>query len=501
MARKPTISLEDLEALGVKKLAALVLEETSGSPAFKRRVAAALAGQSGADAIAKLVDRRLAGLERARAFIDWDKTRAFRDDLAALLGSILRELGPADPETGIDRLFRFLATHQSVFERVDDSNGLVQSVYEDGIAALGDLAARLSPAAVGLLPDRIMDRLGDMEHGYLPRVADQVIPHLPPDALAAWEADLAHRSAERHAAEAGLRASGRWFYSMTDQWRRIRQSIARARGDLDHLIALEREKPERAQDTLGIASLLREAGRLDEALNWVRMGGPRSHSAFLDQDDAEVQNPAVQQALLEAAILKDLGRHDETRALLWDRFTQTLAPAILRAHLKALPDFEDIEAEERAMAIALGHAEARSALHFFLAWPRHDLAARLIVERRDIWSGSDWHFLPGVAETLQHDHPRAATILYRILLDDILARARSKAYGHAVNYLHALDRLAPDSDNAPGRPESLAIHATYRAHLKAQHGRKSGFWALAEGRVTRDDPDERAGRRPIWRRV
>lgn len=501
MARKPTISLEDLEALGAKKLAALVFEETAGSAAFKRRVSAALAGKSGSEAIAKLIDRRLAGLERARAFIDWDKTQAFRDDLAALLGGIVQELGPADPEAGLDRLLRFLATHQSVFERVDDSSGHIQGVYEDGIAPIGDIAMRLGPEAARLLPDKIMERLGDMEHGYLPRVADQVISHLPPEALIAWEADLARRCAERHAVEAGLRASGRWFSSMTDQWRQIRQSIARAHGDLDHLIAIEREKPERSQDTIRIATLLREVGRIGEALDWVRIGGPPSHTFRFDLDDGEVDSPAVRQALLEAAIQQDLGREVEARALLWVRFTQTLAPAILRAHLRALPDFEDMEAEERAMAIALGHADAKPALQFFLSWPRHDLAARLIVERRDIWSGSDWQVLPSVAETLQHDHPLAATILYRILLDDILARARSKAYGHAAKYLHTLDRLAPDSDTAPTRPESLDIHANYRAHLKAQHGRKSGFWALVEGRVSRDEPDDRAGRRPSWRQV
>jgi hypothetical protein len=33
------------------------------------------------------------------------------------------------------------------------------------------------------------------------------------------------------------------------------------------------------------------------------------------------------------------------------------------------------------------------------------------------------------AETLEPDHPLAATILYRALLDDILNRARSPAYG------------------------------------------------------------------------
>lgn len=322
MARKPTLSPDALEALGAAKLAALVFDEATTNAAFKRRVAAALAGQSGPEAIAKLIDRRLAGLERARAFVDWEKARAFRDDLAALLASIRNELAPADPDLGADRLLRFLATHKSVFERIDDSSGKLQDVYEDGIAALGPMAVRLSPEAARPLPDRIMDRLGELEHGYLPRVADQVIPHLPPDVLSTWEEDLARRSADRHVEEVPQRATGRWFYSMTDQWRQIRQSIARARGDLDHLIALEGEKSERGQDTLGLAETLRDAGRLSEALDWVRKGGPRAHSTLLDfLDDADdSDSPAVRQALLKADILKRLDRREEARGILWDRF-------------------------------------------------------------------------------------------------------------------------------------------------------------------------------------
>jgi hypothetical protein len=58
--------------------------------------------------------------------------------------------------------------------------------------------------------------------------------------------------------------------------------------------------------------------------------------------------------------------------------------------------------------------------------------------------------------------------------------------------------LAPDSDTAGDRPADLQSHAQYREGLRATHGRKSGFWALAEGRVTRDEPVPLSGRRPNW---
>lgn len=482
MAQKTTLSFENLATLGAEKLAELVLDEAQGNPGFKRRVNAALAGKSGPEAVAKLIDRRLAGLERAQSFIDWEKARAFREDLQGLCDSIVKELGPADPAMAVGRLLRFIATHDRVFQRIDDSSGRLQGVYREATEALGAVAERMPTGEVADLPQAVMSALGDMEHGYLEPVAEQVVPHLSPEALAHWDADLADRIATREAAEAEKRAAGRWFPSMTHQWRELRQLIAAVDGDLDRLITLELEKPDRVQDTLDIAARLLDAGRAAEALDWVRKGGPRPHVRLdgLDEEPAGIaRSPAVRQASLEARILTALGRKEEAAAVRWGRFEQTLSPMLLREHLKSLGDFEDMEAEDRAMALALGHADHGVALQFFLAWPRRDLAARLIVERHTVWDGQDWHILPQVADQLQHEHPLAATILYRALLDDILARARSKAYGHGAKYLQRLDLLAAAAEDDPARADDLRTHAAYRDHLRAAHGRKSGFWAQA----------------------
>ena len=501
MARKPALSAEALIALGAEKLAALVLDEAQGNAGFKRRINAALAGQSGPDAVAKLIDRRLAGLERARSFVDWDKERAFRDDLQGLCDSIVKELLPANPALAAVRLMRFIATHEQVFQRIDDSSGRIQDVYWQAIEAMAPATEGMPTGVRDALPEAIMAVLGETDHGFLKPVAKRVIPHMPPEALLVWDADLAARITERDAAEAGQRASGGWFPSMTGQWREIRQVIAAATGDLDQLIALEREKPEQSQDSLAIAEKLFEADRAEEALVWVRRAVPvahRPHDGFDDDDEAE-HGPATRQASLEARILTALGQKPAASLLLWTRFTELLSPRILREHLKALPDFEDIEAEERAMVLAMAHPEAMVALRFFLAWPRRDLAAKLIVARHEAWDGRDWYTLPGVADQLQHEYPLAATVLYRALLDDILARARSKAYPHGAKYLERLGLLAPDADANPARPAGFPLHAEYRERLRSTHGRKSGFWTLTGDKpATKPTEPFRAGRRPVW---
>lgn len=135
------------------------------------------------------------------------------------------------------------------------------------------------------------------------------------------------------------------------------------------------------------------------------------------------------------------------------------------------------------------------ALQFFLDWPRLDLAAKLITTHPHRWDGGDWHILPKVAGLLEHEHPLASTILYRALLDDILDRARSKAYGHGAKYLGKLALLAGEAD--PIRPSGMVDHATYLARLKTAHPRKSGFWARV-GDGEPKAPQASGARRPVW---
>ncbi len=487
MARRPALSTDTLIELGTDKLAQLVMDEAERNAGFRRQVKAALAGKSGPEAIAKLIDRRLSGLARAKSFIEWDKARAFADDLRGLTDTITSELGLAAPPLAIDRLLRFIASHEQVFERVDDSAGRVQDVYYQAIAATGDLAPSLATPEADALPEKIMTALGESTHGYLIDVTAAVAPHLPQDSLARWDSDLKEAIAARQAEEAARKPDA-WFYSMTSQWAAMRQILASARGDLDLLIALEVKKKPHMQDTLGIAAQLLEAGRSAEALEWVRKPGRRS---FGETDDGL----APERVSLEARILDATGDKSAAQALRWRCFEARLSADILRDYLKHLPDFEDIEAEERAHELAMEQAEPEVALQFFLDWPRLDLAAKLIATYPHRWDGGDWHILPKIAGLLEHDHPLAATILYRALLDSILDRGRSKAYGHGAKYLGKLVVLAQEADAM--RPGTMTDHATYLGKLKQTHPRKSGFWARV-GDGEPKAPQASGARRPVW---
>src|ERR1700730_5132022 len=114
---------------------------------------------------------------------------------------------------------------------------------------------------------------------------------------------------------------------------------------------------------------------------------------------------------------------------------------MLRDHIAPLPGLAEFDVLDKAFAHAIGFEEKYRALAFFLNWPRLDLAARLVVDRRAEWESRHYDALLAAAKALEPDHPVAATILYRALLDDILNRARSPAYGHAARYLETLDAI------------------------------------------------------------
>ncbi|QPB19256.1 DUF6880 family protein [Rhizobium sp. 007] len=381
----------------------------------------------------------------------------------------------------IDRLLRFIATHERVFERIDDSYGHVQDVYHQAIAELGQLTPKLEEE-IGLLPERIVEALGDSSHGYLVDVAHEVVDHQPKEVLRKWDADLAVLQQEQEAKDA--KSKDRYVFSNASQYRDIRQLIAHVLGDLDGLIALEEKKHPNLQDTIGMAEHLLEAGRAQEAFGWVRRektGGLKYVSAS-DLADGMMPQEATssERVSLEARILEAIGEKDAAQTLRWSAFETSLNAGTLREYIAALPDFEEFSALDRAFALVLASKHIYRALAFLVEWPRLDLAAKLVIERRNEWDGGQYYMLPPVADALQHDHPLAAVVLYRALLNDILSRTRSKAYPHAARYLKKLDALAASSDAEATTVSGICSHTYYSAGLQKSHGRKSGFWALVK---------------------
>ena len=480
MARQPALNEEALVKLGSEKLARLVLGEAKRDSAFRKLVAAALAATKGPAAVAAIIDKRLAGLDRAEAFVDWDKAKDFTADIAATVATITGELASADPDAAVDRLVRFLSTANLVFGRIDDSSGRLQDVYHEAAAALPDLIGRLKEVDKASIPDRLFALAVSDDYGFFSTIMPELVARLPAHGVDRWDERLAEM--ERSLGPVKEEDKDWKRRAKADRIIRLRQAIADCRHDVDAFIALEKRRSNAHRDTMAIAERLCGAGRHGEALEWIRTRG-RPGLKFMTYDDlADGSSPRdvtdLARTRLEIRILEAMGDRPAAQDLRWKTFEATLDAGMLRDHIAHLPDFAEFDVLDKAFAHAIAFEQKYRALAFFLNWPHLDLAAKLVLDRRAEWEGRYYEPLSAAAAQLEPDHPVAATILYRALLDDILDRARSPAYGHAARYLEKLDALAALGDAA----SSIDPHETYRAAVAKKHGRKSGFWSLVKER-------------------
>ena len=151
-------------------------------------------------------------------------------------------------------------------------------------------------------------------------------------------------------------------------------------------------------------------------------------------------------------------------------------PAHLRAYLNRLPDFDDVKAEEKALDYAQRSRNLLQALSFLVSWPALNRAANLMLQRSDELDGDHYEILTPAAEALAGNHPLAATLVLRAMIDFSLKNNRSSRYRHAARHLLDCSSLVSAIEDF-GRFEP---HEVYEARLRREHRRKSSFWSLVD---------------------
>ncbi len=478
MASKTTLNAKNLEALGAERLASLLIEISTGSASAKRRLRLELAGAQGAGEVARQVRKRLMTIARSRSHVDWQQRKALVGDLETQRRAIVDEVGRSDPAEALDLMWRFLALANPVFGRCDDSSGTVIGIFHGACDDLGDLA-KAAGADSTRLADQVFEALLENDYGQYdeliavlaPSLGQTGLDHLKVRLVAFSQTppDRPGNDAERQVIGWG---SGGPVYADEIEARRhdstVRlalEAIADAQGDVDAFIAQQSEAARTVPAVAAeIAQRLLEAGRANEAWTAInRVDDRRSDRLGWIPYEWEETRLAVMEAL---------GRADEAQAYRWACFERRLSVKHLRAYLRQLPDFDDVEAEDRALAHALAHADGHEALVFLLNWPALDKAAALVLQPERQWNGDHFELLTPAAEALAGKYPLAATRLLRAMIDFALERARVKRYRHAARHLAECAGLAAGIESFG----ELETHEAYVARLKSEHGRKTSFW-------------------------
>jgi hypothetical protein len=476
MASKIAFNAKNLAALGAGRLAEVLLEIGTTNPAVKRRIRLELAAAESPEKVAQEVRKRLATVARSRSFIDWENRKPFVEDLQTQRRAIVEQVAKTDPAEALELMWHFLSIANRVFDRCDDSSGTVIGIFHGACRDLGEIA-RTTNAAPETLAERAFGALSENDYGQY----DELIRVLSPALGSTGLEKLKKRFIELSKAPAanpkgpnreiiGWSTGGPLYADEIAASRRdstIRlalQEIADAQGDVDAFIAQHSEKAKTVPRVAAeIAHRLLQAGRTAEA--W---------SAINAVEDKRPGWIPFEWEQVRLDVLQALGRDDEAQAFRWECFERTLSRAHLRDYLKQFPDFEDVEAERRAMSYALKHPSVHQALAFFVSWPALDKAATLITQRLAELNGDHYEILSPAADALAAKYPLAATLVLRAMIDFTLKQARASRYRHAARHLAGCASLASAISDF-GAAES---HTTYSIRLKKEHGRKNAFWAL-----------------------
>ncbi|OGN50023.1 MAG: hypothetical protein A2352_01410, partial [Caulobacterales bacterium RIFOXYB1_FULL_67_16] len=368
MARRPAspkrLNAASLASLGADRLGDLLMQAADGDALLKRRLRLVLAAEAGVEPLTVELDKRLTALASARARVSWRKRPDLLRDLDMLRRAVVDDLAPTAPVAGLDRLIAWFDLFRGLTLRVKDPRGEMTAAFE---AAAPDLWV---VAQAGLTDQAAMARLAaaierhPLDYARWIGAAGEA---LTPELARAVLAELDTGSSVRGARTA------------------IRRLADRAE-DLDLWLSLVTPDEQGSPDFAAAAARrLLAAGRIAEARQALEAAlKPSAANRRFTFGRSPAAGPPPLTPAWEAAsidLLEAEGRKAEAQDLRWAMFERDLSAPALRDYLARLPDFDDVEALDRALAHAATHADFETALGFLMDWPAHREAAAL-VERR-----------------------------------------------------------------------------------------------------------------------
>ena len=450
---------ENLAELDAATLREFILDLYLGYPDLNDKIEA-LALYNDPAALAKALDKRIKSLRRGRRFIDYRASFDFARELEAIVADIESGLLERSPEHAFDLVDRFLATAESVLNRVDDSGGAVGEVYRRAVLSWLAAAAGWRDANIDWL-ERVDQLYQQNDYGVL----DPLLPNahllLTPDQLKqlAWRYEDVLRKALKSPEQ-----EDKVNYSALHSAVALEQ-IADALHDpalYERSVLIHSPQPNHLQ----MKSICEK---------YLQHEQPESAMRYLNQVwEGRFEHDRLE--LLDKVCVQ-MGDREQLKVIRSRLFQSEQSYASFTRYLEALDEDEKEKARRSAIKQAeLGGDILRSA-DLLLNLGQTESAQSLVLARHQELAECFYNGLLRLAKVFeQADCNLAATACYRALLLDILAQARSKAYGHGARYFQKLEALAKRIKVF----KPLPTHHAYVEQLRSAHGRKKSFWARLE---------------------
>jgi len=401
--------------------------------------------------IIKSLKAKIAGLKRSQRFIGLRESSAFADELAGLLGDI--QSATQDPKAGLELMSSFYECIDPIFERCDDSDGIIGDVFRfDAGDAFVQYAVLCEDKK--WLAEKLTHLYSQDEYGVKDALLEAASAYLPAGDLRQL-CDHFWKCSEKE--KEGSHAVRHWLSGL--------ELLARQLGDaaLFEKARLSAWPGLSTVACIDIASVYLETGDAVSALSWIDR---IPEADGFRKDDKE-------QLLLE--IYKKLGYREKMKEVAWCLFRDYRSKKTLEQLLEAIGEQEGEKViEEEARLILASKNFSCTNAEFLIEMGKMEDAESCILIHSSELNGDFYTSLLSLAKAMEKDTRwLAATVIYRALLESILRKAQSKYYHHGVRYLRKLDGL----DGKVVEWRNVAPHRDYKEVLLKTHGRKTSFWS------------------------
>ena len=399
MVTSRKITVETLDQTGRTQACRIADRGGGRKPAAKANPKLGCFTKDGPEALGAILRRRLVTLSKSRSMLSYDRVSELIAELDELRKTIIETIGTKNSKLAFELLWKFLDLHSSILGSVDDSSGRVGSIFRMACEDLGPIAqrARIEPEA---LAATVFEKVISNRYGIYDGLGVSLAAALGQKGRAALQGLLLQRRQQYLTEDKrAVTSAGRYDFTLGCLSVALRD-IAKCEGDADAFI-----------DTYQDSNLTNPLFASEIALQLLRAGRGQEALGYLDRAAPSAANPhfgQIEWTDAKIATLDAVQRVEEAQTLRLAFFQDQLSPSHLRAYLHRLPDFDDVEAEDRALDFVAGHNNVHAALAFLVWWPALEQAAQLVRSRISEIDGDLYELLDPAAIALEGKYPLAA---------------------------------------------------------------------------------------------
>ncbi|MBL8295567.1 MAG: SWIM zinc finger family protein [Bryobacterales bacterium] len=463
-----------LKAEDKETVVRMILEWAKDDDRLRERLILYAARRSGPEQAVAAAWRAFQKAVRVRDFIDYREASSWAHDVSEAIGTFEQLLHDGHAAALIPRCESALRSLVGAIESVDDSDGHFCTLRDD----LEDIHLRACQQAKPD-PEELAERLfgWELQGGFdvFANAAERYAKVLGTKGLNRFRqlAEVEWKKVPVRTSESGRVEFGR-HYAITS----MMESLARASGDVEQLVAVISRDLSSGYNYWRIAEAYQKANRHDQALEWAEKG----LKAFPERTDPRLREFAAEEYHRRK-------RHEDAVQLLWTAFLehpyletyQTLKKHAAKAG--SWPQWRERALAEirRSIAQAKEKARGKPVPHWSSARADHSLLVEIFLFERkgdEAWreageggcSASLWLQLAAARE---QEHPEDAGPIYLEQAEATLAQVSNGRYEETVELLVKAAKVMKRMDRS-------AAFVRHLEALRAKYKIKRNFIKLVE---------------------